>query len=171
MNIRATKRIKVITVLFTLIFLMTSGFTSAEETEDFKPYFVSAKAGKMNVRTGPDKSYPIDWIYTAAGLPLEVTEVFGTWRKIKDWDGTEGWVTKSALSSKRRAFRTLTKTDLRRESDTASIVFARIEAGAVGKVLRCPETEPAVCLVEIQGRQGWLDKSNIWGVYADEVLD
>ena len=38
------------------------------------PRFVSLKSGEVNLRTGPGKRYPIDWIYRRRGLPVEVIQ-------------------------------------------------------------------------------------------------
>ena len=134
------------------------------------PRFVSTKSNEVNMRTGPDTKYPIDWIYKKSGLPLEVVQEFGNWRKVKDWDGTTGWIIKSGLSN-RRSFRALGKAPLRRGKSLDSVVFAEIGAGAVGKILQCPVNSPNTCRVEIQGYQGWVNKGDIWGVYAQESVD
>lgn len=139
------------------------------QTENM-PRFVSTKASSLNLRTGPSIKYPIEWVYQKSGLPLEVIAEFDNWRQVKDWDGTVGWIIRSGLSGK-RFFRTLGQVSLRRASDENAIVFATIEAGTVGKILQCPKTNLAVCRVEIQGYQGWLNKGSIWGVYAGESLE
>jgi len=134
------------------------------------PRFVSTKSNEVNLRTGPDTKYPIEWVYKKSGIPLEVVQEFGNWRKVKDWDGTTGWIIKSGLTS-RRSFRALGKAPLRRGESLDSVVFAEIGAGAVGKILQCPATNPTTCRVEIQGYQGWIDKGDIWGVYAQESVN
>ena len=134
------------------------------------PRFVSTKSNEVNLRTGPDTKYPIEWVYKKSGIPLEVVQEFCNCRKVKDWDGTTGWIIKSGLTS-RRSFRALGKAPLRRGESLDSVVFAEIGAGAVGKILQCPATNPTTCRVEIQGYQGWIDKGDIWGVYAQESIN
>ena len=56
------------------------------------PRFVSLKSDKVNMRVGPGKKYAIDWRYERKGLPVEVIQEFDRWRKVRDADGTEGWV-------------------------------------------------------------------------------
>ena len=67
------------------------------------PRFVSLKSDKVNVRTGPTKDHDVAWVYNRAALPVEVTAEFENWRRIRDWEGAEGWVYHSLLSGKRTA--------------------------------------------------------------------
>ena len=65
------------------------------------PRFVSLKADKVNMHIGPTKHYEVKWVYQRAGLPVEITAEFENWRRIRDSDGTEGWVYHSLLSGRR----------------------------------------------------------------------
>src|SRR5919198_223075 len=65
------------------------------------PRFVSLKSDRVNVRAGPTKDHDVTWVYTRSGLPVEVTAEFENWRRIRDWEGAEGWVYHSLLSGKR----------------------------------------------------------------------
>ena len=77
------------------------------------PRFVSLKVDRVNVRGGPDKDHDVSWIYTRVGWPVEIIAEFENWRRIRDSDGSEGWVYHSLLSGKRMAAVQLkSKTDL-----------------------------------------------------------
>jgi SH3-like domain-containing protein len=67
------------------------------------PRFVSLKSDKVNVRAGPTKDHDVAWVYSRAALPVEVTAEFENWRRIRDWEGAEGWVYHSLLSGRRTA--------------------------------------------------------------------
>ena len=67
------------------------------------PRFVSLKSDRVNARSGPNKDQEVRWVYTHAGMPVEVTAEFENWRRIRDWEGAEGWVYHSLLSGKRTA--------------------------------------------------------------------
>ena len=67
------------------------------------PRFVSLKSDHVNVRGGPTKDNDVSWIYTKSGLPVEITAEFENWRRIRDSEGSEGWVYHSLLSGKRTA--------------------------------------------------------------------
>ena len=62
------------------------------------PRFVSLKAKSVNLRVGPSTDYATSWMYTRAGLPVEITQEFENWRRIRDFEGGEGWVFHSLLS-------------------------------------------------------------------------
>ena len=105
------------------------------------PRFVSLKADKVNMHIGPAKTYEIKWLYQRAGLPVEITAEFENWRRIRDADGTEGWVYHSLLSGRRTGMVIAkTKDDLvpvYEKPDAESAVTAKLERGVVGTVKRC----------------------------------
>ena len=51
------------------------------------PRFVSLKSDRVNVRKGPGTNYPIAWVFSRAGLPVEVIREFENWRQIRDSEG------------------------------------------------------------------------------------
>ena len=65
------------------------------------PRFVSLKADKVNLRAGPTREHEVTWVFTRAGLPVEITAESENWRRIRDSEGTEGWVYHALLSSRR----------------------------------------------------------------------
>jgi len=133
------------------------------------PRYVSLRASEVNMRTGPGERYPIDWVFHRHGLPVEIVAEFDTWRKIRDAEGAEGWIHKSLLSGKRTILiigniRTL----YRKPSITAKAV-ARAEANVIGKLLDCPE-KSEWCRVDVGAYEGWIKRSNFWGVYPNEII-
>src|SRR5262245_26085638 len=68
------------------------------------PRFVSLKSDHVNVRGGPNKDHDVAWVYTRPALPVEITAEYENWRKIRDRDGSEGWVYHTLLSGKRTAY-------------------------------------------------------------------
>src|SRR5688572_779143 len=67
------------------------------------PRFVSLKSDRVNVRGGPTKDHDVAWVFTRSGLPVEITAEFDNWRRIRDSEGSEGWVYHSLLSGRRTA--------------------------------------------------------------------
>jgi len=65
------------------------------------PRFASTRSAPINVRVGPGQKYDLAWIYNKAGMPVEITAEFDIWRKIRDFDGSEGWVQQNLLSGSR----------------------------------------------------------------------
>jgi SH3-like domain-containing protein len=65
------------------------------------PRFASLGGSALNVRTGPDRQYPVRWIYERPGYPVLVVEEHDVWRRIEDAAGEGGWIHGSLLSGRR----------------------------------------------------------------------
>ena len=146
----------------------TAGLLQAAETERKLPRFVSLRAAEVNLRSGPGQRYPIEWVYRKRGLPVEITSEFDKWRRIRDHEGTIGWVHQSLLSGRRTALVTDAQSVLRREPDGGSAPVARVTPGVVGALLACADKW---CRLEIGDYRGWLPRANLFGIYAGESLD
>jgi SH3-like domain-containing protein len=136
------------------------------------PRFVSLKSDRVNVRGGPDKDHDVAWIYTRIGWPVEITAEFENWRRIRDFDGTEGWVYHSMLSGKRTATVQLKSktevTPLYAMPDAQSAVEARLQSGVLGTIRRCTGTW---CRLVGEGFDGWIEQNRLWGVYPEEKIE
>jgi SH3-like domain-containing protein len=136
------------------------------------PRFVSLKADRVTVRGGPDKDHDVSWIYTRVGLPVEITAEFENWRRIRDSDGSEGWVYHSLLSGKRTATVQLkSKTALAQlyaEPDAKSPVTAQLQVGVQSSVRRCTGSW---CQISGPGFSGWIEQNELWGVYPGEKVE
>src|ERR1700751_441145 len=75
------------------------------------PRYVSLKSDHVNVRAGPTKDNDVSWVYTRPGLPVEITAEFENWRRVRDSEGSEGWVYHSMLSGRRTAVVTMKSKD------------------------------------------------------------
>ena len=145
------------------------GESFAEGTGLPLPRFVSLRADQVNLRTGPGVQYPVEWVYQRKDLPVEVIAEYRTWRKIRDWQSTQGWVHQSMLSGKRTVIVTGKRRSLRASADAKSPPVAEIEAGAIATLKECP-TGGGWCTIEADNLSGWLRKVEFWGAYRDEVL-
>jgi SH3-like domain-containing protein len=136
------------------------------------PRFVSIKADRVNVRRGPDKDHDVSFIYTRVGWPVEITAEFENWRRIRDSDGSEGWVYHSLLSGRRTAsVQMKVKTDmapLHAKPDPHSAVVAELQIGVLGAVKACTGTW---CHIVGDKFDGWVDQNDLWGVYPNEKFD
>jgi SH3-like domain-containing protein len=142
---------------------------AADEDAALKvPRFVSLHSDKVNLRSGPGRQYPIEWVLTKRDMPVEITAQFEHWRRIRQWDGTVGWVQEHMVAGKR--FVVMGKGGihpLHRQPDAGSAVVARAEPGVVARLAEC---RGAWCRVEADDVAGWLRRSDLWGVYPDETL-
>jgi SH3-like domain-containing protein len=136
------------------------------------PRYVSLKSDRVNVRAGPTMDQDVSWIYTRAGLPVEVTAEWENWRRVRDSEGAEGWVYHSLLSGRRTAVISMKHKDdlatLYDRPDKDSAVAARLQAGVVAHVKHCGN---GWCRIVGNNFDGWVEQQRLWGVYADEKID
>lgn len=133
------------------------------------PRFVALKSGEVNVRSGPGARYPIAWVYRREGMPVEVVEEFDLWRKIRDMEGTTGWVHKTMLDGKRNAvIKGTTPRLVRTDHEVDARPLLKVEPMVVTRLVECSKEW---CRVQAGGRKGWIEKKYLWGVYADEVME
>jgi SH3-like domain-containing protein len=131
------------------------------------PRFVSLHADRVNLRTGPGDRYPIEWVLTRKEMPVEITGQLEHWRRIRDWEGTAGWVHERMLTGKRAVVVKGGVRALLRQPDPAAAVIARAEPGVIGHLLEC---RAAWCKVETAEVTGWMRRSDVWGVYPEETV-
>jgi SH3-like domain-containing protein len=142
---------------------------SADPSDGATPsaHFASLRADRVNLRTGPSVDYPIDWVFVRKGLPVEILASFETWRKIRDSEGTEGWVHQGMLSGRRSVLVFGGARALRRDPKPDGAIVAELEAGVVARLSRC---DPGWCEVKAGGYRGWLLRGEFWGVEPGEII-
>ena len=132
------------------------------------PRFVSLRSDEVNLRTGPGTQYPVSWIYRRQMLPIEIIAEYHDWRKIRDWQGDEGWVHKNMLSGRRSIIVIGSPRNLLSEPAPSGAVTVRAEAGVIGHLVSCPEGP--YCRVQIASHKGWMDRTAFWGTYPGEIV-
>jgi SH3-like domain-containing protein len=136
------------------------------------PRFVSLKSARVNMRQGPGENYPIAWVYTREGLPVEVVQEFDNWRRIRDSDGTEGWVFQGLLSGRRTAvvapWEKGEALPIRAAPEDTARITAYLEPGVLAAVTRCRN---GWCRLTDSRFVGWIRQDRLWGVYPDETID
>lgn len=132
------------------------------------PRFASLDSGEANLRAGPGKDYQILWVYQRKGLPVEIIQEFDTWRRIRDRDGTVGWVQQNLLSGKRTGLIIDQQRVLRAEPGSNDAV-ARLQPGVVARIEECRADD--WCKLDVQGYRGWLTRDEFFGAYPDEAFE
>jgi SH3-like domain-containing protein len=132
------------------------------------PRFVSLRSAEVNLRTGPGLGYPIEWVYRRRQMPVEVIAEFDAWRKIRDWQGTVGWVHGSMLAGERTALVLGEERSLREDPEPTAPAVARLAPGVIGRLERCLD---AWCRIEAGGFEGWLLRREFFGAYPDEAIE
>jgi len=135
------------------------------------PYWASLDAGEVMMRKGPGRNFPADWLYRRKGLPVKVVKAYkaehAEWRRIQDPDGAEGWVQANLLSEKRSALVIGDVRPLREKPAAGAPIVWRAEPGVVGSVSQCAN---GWCHLDVRGKAGFIETTQLFGVAADEQL-
>jgi SH3-like domain-containing protein len=136
------------------------------------PRFVSLKSDKVNVRKGPSTDQAIVWVFSRAGLPVEVIAESDNWRRVRDSEGADGWVFHSLLSARRTVLITpWSKTDehtpLYESDSTGSGAVAELQSGVLGNVTSC---DGEWCKISVDDYSGYVQQDKLWGVYKGEEV-
>lgn len=143
------------------------------------PRFVSLKSQRVNMRVGPGKDYAVAWLYLKTGLPLEIIQEYDNWRRVRDADGTTGWIHGSLLSGTRTALASPWRKGQKEE--TISIyqqpragaqAVALLQPGVVTELVSC---DGAWCEVKVDAKgksiYGFASQADLWGAYPDETIE
>ena len=151
-----------------LVFAGFAATAGAQDTGLPVPRMVSLKAGEVNVRTGPELRHPIKWVYKRRNMPVEIVAEFEAWRKIRDYEGDEGWVHRAMLSSRRTGVVTAEETTMRSLAAETAPAVARLATGMVTMVELCKDVW---CLVTVEEYEGWVKRDDLWGLYPRERIE
>lgn len=185
-------RLALLAALFALLVPLTAEAAPPAESEVGKgpvtklplPRYASLKSNRVNLREGPSKDHRTLWVFQRAGLPVEIVAEFETWRRIRDSEGTEGWVLHNLLSGRRtavvippsgeRADSAKSTVPLTAAADEQSAEEARLQPGVIGSVKSCGGTwcRLIVPLPDKRGDvDGYIRQSRLWGVYPNERVE
>lgn len=131
------------------------------------PRFASLRSGEVNLRVGPGRNYPIAWVLTRKGMPVEIVAQFEHWREVREPLGSEGWVQERMLTGQRTVMITGRIRDLRQGPSGASAIIAHAEPGVVASLLEC---RPGWCRITVNHLTGWVRREDIFGVLPDEMV-
>ncbi len=121
--------------------------------------FMALRGPNANGRSGPGLEHRIDWIYARQGLPLEVLNESGPWKRVRDPDGAQVWMHDSNLEARATAY-IRSETALRREGRANAGVRAMLDPGVIGAVTGCTEGWTRIA---VGGRVGWVETATLWG--------
>ena len=130
------------------------------------PRYVSLKTNEANARRGPSLSHKIDWIYKRQNMPLEIYAEYENWRRVRDFEGLGGWVHYTLLSGKRYVLIKNELLEMRLLPSMESQVIAKVPQFNIANLDKCNKDW---CRIIDNGYKGWVQKSEIWGVYNNET--
>jgi SH3-like domain-containing protein len=136
------------------------------------PRFVSLKSDKVNVRKGPGTDQAIVWVFSRAGLPVEVIAESENWRRVRDSEGADGWVLRNLLSGRRTVLIAPWSKDresvpLYSSKSTGARIAAALQPNVLGNVLNC---DGEWCEVSVDDYSGYVEQDKLWGVYKGEEI-
>ena len=146
----------------------TPAAAADDEARRKLPRFVSLQSDRVNLRTGPGRQYPIEWVLTRKEMPVQIIAQFEHWRRIRDWEGSQGWVQERMVTGRRTVI--VGKGGVRplhQRPDPEAAVTARAEPGFIARLAEC---RGLWCRVETDDISGWIRRSDIWGVSPDETV-
>jgi SH3-like domain-containing protein len=137
------------------------------------PRFVSLKADRVNVRRGPSTDQAIVWVFSRAGLPVEVIAESDNWRRVRDSEGADGWVFHSLLSGRRTVLiapwaKDRSAVPLYSRRSTGAGVVAELQPGVLGDVVSC---DGDWCEIGVGSYTGFVQQELVWGAYKGEVVN
>jgi SH3-like domain-containing protein len=158
-----------------------AAFAAAENPSGLPvPRWVTTRSNPINVRLGPGTKYGIAWVYLKSGMPVEIIQEFDIWRKIRDVDGSEGWLQQNLLQGKRAA--------IVKPADGANVALyssadenSGVRAWLVPKFrVDLRECDGTWCRATATVRptsggahnyDGFVRQDALWGVYTGETFD
>jgi SH3-like domain-containing protein len=147
---------------------MLTGLATGAAAQEKVLRYVSQRGDKAYLREGPSYAHKVLWVYRHRGYPYAVIAQFDIWRRVRAADGTVGWMAASMLTDQRTVLVTGKGRAQLFEKPEGSKVAALADPGAVARLVACALN---ACHIRGEGADGWISKSRIWGVDANEVFD
>jgi SH3-like domain-containing protein len=123
--------------------------------------YATLRRAPVNARVGPGEDYKALWTFQAHGVPLQVVEESGDWRRVCDPEGGLAWVRARALDSRRTVMRiALSDLPMRRAPSTDAKVTAVLAARATAQLLTC---KAGWCRISVDHASGWVRADEVWG--------
>lgn len=147
-----------------LLFVSVTATAMAQSSGGPPPLFGSLKTDRVDARASPEK--PVSIVFRRAGLPVEILDSVKEWQRVRDAEGTTGWVIADFVSKRRTAL-VLAPTDRPQEqlavrsaeaSDSTPIAY--LEPGVIVNLIECAR---AVCRVNTSDLRGFVDRRRLWG--------
>ena len=133
------------------------------------PRFVSTKSIPVNVRTGPGRRYPVKTVYRVK-IPMQVIDEYGYWRKVRDWQGAEGWIHRLLLSNKRLGMITPPTALLYNDYHNSKSIEVRLKKDVIVHLKSC-KIDWCEVKVPLTNYSGYITPNVIWGLDTNEIFE
>jgi len=121
--------------------------------------YVSVKKDGVNIRSGPSTSDKVVW-QVFESFPLKVVERKGQWAHVEDFEGDNGWIYETLLSSQKTVIVKVDTANMRAGSSTDDPVIATVKKGVVFDVVQMKGDWVKVNYKD--ELTGWMHNSLIW---------
>jgi len=117
------------------------------------------------MRSGPGTKYRVLW-KLGNGFPLKVLKHSGKWIRVRDFEGTIGWVYRGVVNRTAHMIvkvhkNSKTKINVRSGPGTRYTVVAKAYYGVVFRTLK--QKNGWVRIKHEQGVTGWVKRTLLWG--------
>ncbi len=119
----------------------------------------------VNMRSGPGTNYRVMW-ELGKGFPLQVLKRSGSWYRVRDFEGTIGWVHRDVVNRKPHMIVKVHKNSKKRINvrsgpGTKYRIVAKAYYGVVFKTVE--QKNGWVKVRHDRGVTGWVKRSLLWG--------
>ena len=148
--------------IFVILFLFV--LLSSLTAESIMARMVAVKNDNVNMRSGPGLNKEVLW-KLGIGFPLKVLKTKGKWLKVKDFEGTVGWVHKNVVHRSghmvvKAQKKNKGKINIRSGPGISNKVVAQAYYGVVFKTL---EQRKGWVKVQHGNVTGWIKRTLLWG--------
>ena len=156
-----------------LVLVFTYNYVNAEsfgESTGYKlPRYVSLKSDESNLRVGANKDYPILLTYKIENFPIEIINEYKQWREVQDVDGNHGWMHESLFQGDRHGI-------IKSHYDETTQIYKKPKGSLIWKIgnrniVKINKCLKIWCHISFNGKKGWINKVNLWGIYKDEEFN
>lgn len=121
---------------------------------------VSVAGEEVNLRSGPGKQYPAEWI-VSHGYPLKVIGQRGKWLEVRDFENDGGWIYRPLTAGTPYSIVNVKVANMRSQPTTRSRIIAKL---AYGDLLKTLERKSNWIKVQREGGlRGWIARRLVWG--------
>ena len=119
----------------------------------------SVKNDAVNIRSGPSTKSTVIW-QVFEGFPLQVIKREGKWANVVDFEGDEGWIYNTLITSKKSVIVSVETANMRSGPNTGETVIATVKKGVVFEPL---EMKGNWIKVSYKNEiSGWMHNSLLW---------
>lgn len=120
----------------------------------------SINGARVNMRSGPGKKFPVLW-HLDEGYPLQVLQRKGAWVKVRDFEGDQGWVSRSLTGNAPHMIVKVRLANIRATPSTGGAIVGMAEYGVVFRTIK--RDRHWVKVRHEDGLTGWVARPLLWG--------